>query len=130
MTSDVEGSKADLLESIKLNPDNTQSFVKLASVHMEQGNPQEAAQCFEDAIAKNPSDPDIYYHRGQVLFIMGSYPEAAQNYTMSMELDDNFVFSHIQLAVAEYKQGQSAKSMATFRRTLRVFPQRSEPQNY
>jgi import receptor subunit TOM70 len=61
---------------------------------------------------------------------MGEYKEAAENYTKSTELDDKFVFSHIQLAVAQYKAGEIGTSMATFRRTLRNFPSRSEPYNY
>ena len=65
-----------------------------------------------------------------MLFIMNEFADAATNYTKSSELDDTFVFSHIQLAVAQYKMGDLAKSMATFRRTLRQFPNRSEPSNY
>ncbi|KAF4582729.1 TOM (translocase of outer membrane) complex component [Pleurotus pulmonarius] len=128
--SDVDGAKADFNESIALIPSYTQSIVKLASVHMEQGNPTLAFEHFEQAIAQNPNDPDIYYHRGQVLFIMNQFQEAADDYTKSMTLDDTFVFSHIQLAVAQYKADQIGKSMATFRRTLQAFPDRSEPLNY
>lgn len=65
-----------------------------------------------------------------MLFIMNEFDEAAQNYTKSTQLDDQFVFSHIQLAVAQYKAGNLANSMATFRRTLKAFPYRSEPHNY
>ena len=65
-----------------------------------------------------------------VLFIMNEFTQAAENYTKSTELDDQFVFSHIQLAVAQYKSGNLAASMATFRRTLKAFPSRSEPHNY
>ena len=61
---------------------------------------------------------------------MGDYQQAAENYTKSTELDDAFVFSHIQLAVAQYKAGEIGTSMITFRRTLRTFPARSEPYNY
>ncbi len=61
---------------------------------------------------------------------MGEYDRAADDYTKSTSLDDKFVFSHIQLAVAQYKLGNIANSMATFRRTLKAFPDRSEPQNY
>jgi mitochondrial import receptor subunit TOM70 len=61
---------------------------------------------------------------------MNEFTEAAENYTKSSALDDQFVFSHIQLAVAQYKLGNLANSMATFRRTLKAFPGRSEPQNY
>jgi len=65
-----------------------------------------------------------------VLFIMNEFAGAAENYTKSSELDDQFVFSHIQLAVAQYKSDKLANSMATFRRTLKAFPHRSEPYNY
>ena len=61
---------------------------------------------------------------------MNKFEEAANDYIKSTELDDEFVFSHIQLAVAQYKSDQVAKSMATFRKTLKAFPQRSEPYNY
>ena len=61
---------------------------------------------------------------------MNDFAKAAENYTKSIELDETFVFSHIQLAVAQYKSGDVQKSMATFRRTLKAFPDRSEPQNY
>ncbi|KAG6907504.1 hypothetical protein DXG01_008648 [Tephrocybe rancida] len=130
LIGDVAGAKEDLLASVEVVPSFTQSIVKLASVHMEQGDAPSAFKCFEDAIKYNEKDPDIYYHRGQVFFIMNEFKQAAENYTQSTELDDTFVFSHIQLAVAQYKSGNIANSIATFRRTLKAFPQRSEPHNY
>ena len=79
---------------------------------------------------------DILSSRCQLLtpqlvhFIMNDFKQAAANYNKSTLLDDKFVFSHIQLAVAQYKEGQVANSMATFRKTLKAFPERSEPPNY
>ncbi|KAF5370164.1 hypothetical protein D9758_001407 [Tetrapyrgos nigripes] len=130
LTGDVDGAKNDFNESLKLVPSFTQSWVKIASVYMEQSDPAKAFECFDEAIKHNPHDPDIYYHRGQVLFIMNQFEEAAQNYTKSTSLDDKFVFSHIQHAVAQYKSGNLASAMAQFRRTMKEFPQRSEPCNY
>ena len=80
--------------------------------------------------ARVPLYSDSHASRSIVYFIMGQFAEAAENYTKSMALDDMFVFSHIQLAVAQYKSENLSSSMATFRRTLKKFPQRSEPQNY
>jgi import receptor subunit TOM70 len=65
LTGDIAGAEQDLLTSIELVPSFTQSLVKIASVHMEQGDPKKAFECFEKAIKYNPDDPDIYYHRGQ-----------------------------------------------------------------
>lgn len=46
-------------------PSFTQSWVKIASVYMEQGNAEKAFDSFEEAIKHDANDPDIYYHRGQ-----------------------------------------------------------------
>lgn len=61
---------------------------------------------------------------------MGNYATAADNYTKSSELDGTFAFSHIQLAVAQYKMGQIEKSFTTFQQTVAAFPDRSEVFNY
>lgn len=127
---EVSNAKQDLEESLRINPGLTQSLVKLASVCMEQGDAKAAFECFDKAITARPADPDIYYHRGQVHFIMNEFEKAAENYTKSTELDDTFVFSHIQLAVAQYKMGDVQKSMGKFRRTLTKFRDMSEPYNY
>jgi import receptor subunit TOM70 len=130
LTADTDGAKADLEESVKLVPSLTQSWVKIASVYMEQSDVTKTFEAFDEAIKHNASDPDIYYHRGQVSFIMNDFEKAAENYTESTRLDDTFVFSHIQLAVALYKLGEVPKSKAKFLRTLDAFPDRSEPPNY
>lgn len=66
--SDIEGAEQDLKASIDIVPSFTQSWVKIASVYMEQSNPQKTFECFEEAIKHNAEDPDIYYHRGQGTF--------------------------------------------------------------
>ncbi|KAG6849494.1 hypothetical protein H0H87_002734, partial [Tephrocybe sp. NHM501043] len=130
LVGDVGGAKEDLLASLEIVPSFTSSIVKLASVHMEQGDVDGAFRCFDDAIKYDAKDPDIYYHRGQVFFIMNKFSDAIENYKKSTELDDKFVFSHIQLAVALYKSDDVVGSIATFGKTLEAFPQRSEAQNY
>lgn len=77
----------DLEKSLDLVPSFVQAWVKIASVHMELGRsqrgsltveimltpvPGDAASAFGDfeaAIRNNPNDPDIYYHRGQGMFV-------------------------------------------------------------
>ena len=74
---EVVGAKEDLLESVKITPSSTYGLVKIASVHMEEGDPKKAFECFEEAIKHNPNDPDIYYHRGQGLHSRFLSPECA-----------------------------------------------------
>ncbi|ODN99615.1 mitochondrial outer membrane 72K protein [Cryptococcus wingfieldii CBS 7118] len=130
LIGDSEGARVDLQKSLDLMPDFVQSWVKIASVHMELGDPAGAFGDFEAAIRHNPNDPDIYYHRGQVYFITQEFDKALSDYTKSVELDDTFIFSHIQSAVAQYKMGNVGASMAAFRRILKQFPDRGDPSNY
>ncbi|KFZ05400.1 hypothetical protein V501_08396 [Pseudogymnoascus sp. VKM F-4519 (FW-2642)] len=121
---------ADLTKSIELNPSLTQSFIKRASMHLELGDKEAAAADFEKAMAQNDSDPDIFYHRAQLHFILGEFGDAAKDYQKSIDLDRDFIFSHIQLGVTQYKMGSIASSMATFKRTMKFFDQVPDVYNY
>ena len=64
-----------------------------------------------------------------VYFNLGNFRQATVDYNNSVLLDDQFVFSHIQLAVAQYEEGHADQSMAMFEETILAFPERSEPLN-
>lgn len=75
-------------------------------------------------------DPDIYYHRAQLHFILSEFADAAKDYQKSIDLDKDFIFSHIQLGVTQYKMGSIASSMATFRRCIKNFDKVPDVYNY
>ena len=79
---------------------------------------------------QNKDDPDIYYHRAQLHFILGEFAEAAKDYQKSIDLDRDFIFSQIQLGVTQYKMGSIASSMATFRRCIKNFDKVPDVYNY
>ncbi|SPO32096.1 probable mitochondrial precursor protein import receptor tom70 [Ustilago trichophora] len=121
---------ADLERSTSLRPNYVQSWVKKASVHMELSDKEAAFQDFDKAIEADAQDPDIYYHRGQVNFILGEFDSAIKDYEKSTSLDDTFIFSQVQYAVAHYKNGNIGHSTAAFRKLLRNFDTSSEAYNY
>ncbi|KAJ8114805.1 hypothetical protein ONZ43_g4818 [Nemania bipapillata] len=125
-----EQALEDLNKSIQLDPTMTQSYVKRASMHLEMGNRDKAAEDIESAIEQNEDDPDIYYHRAQLHFIHGEWQNAAKDYQKSIDLDNTFIFSHIQLGVTQYKMGSVASSMATFRRCIKNFSRVPDVYNY
>ncbi|KAK4963457.1 TOM (translocase of outer membrane) complex component [Elasticomyces elasticus] len=120
----------DLNKSIELDPALVQSYVKRASMHLEQSKREEAAHDFELAMSHNDQDPDIFYHRAQLHFILSEFKDAATDYQTSIDLDPKFIFSHIQLGVTQYKMGSIASSMATFRRCIKSFGDKSDVYNY
>lgn len=121
---------ADLEKSTTLRPKYVQSWVKKASVHMELSDKEAAFKDFDKAVEANSEDPDIYYHRGQVNFILGEFEAAIRDYEKSTSLDNTFIFSQVQYAVAHYKNGNTGHSTASFRKLLRNFDTSSEAYNY
>ncbi|CDZ97731.1 Translocase of outer mitochondrial membrane complex, subunit TOM70/TOM72 [Phaffia rhodozyma] len=130
LIGDKLGAKSDFGESLEVDKTLVQSRIKLASVDMELGDINDTFGEFEAAIAQDASNADIYYHRGQVYFIAGDLEKALTDYIKSSELDSTFIFSHIQKAVTQYRMGNVASAMASFRRVLKDFPDRSEAYNY
>ena len=127
--ADVEGAMADINRSIELRP-KANSYVKRASMYMELGDRTATLEDFQKAIEIDAEDPDIYYHRGQCNFIVQDFGVAAKDYQKSIDLDPDFVFSHVQLGVAQYKLNSIATSMATFRRCVARFADSPEVFNY
>ncbi|KMU80812.1 mitochondrial precursor proteins import receptor [Coccidioides immitis RMSCC 3703] len=130
LAGDADSAMKDLNKSIELDPSLVQSYIKRASLHLEMGNREAAADNFDLALQQNKDDPDIYYHRAQLHFILGELAEAAKDYQKSIDLDRDFIYSHIQLGVAQYKMGSVASAMATFRRTLKNFEDVADVYNY
>ena len=120
----------DFDKSIELDPTLTQSYIKRASISLELGDPVKAEQEFAQALEHNSNDPDVYYHRAQAHFIKGDLSDAQKDYQKSIDLDKDFIFSHIQLGVTQYKMGSIASSMATFRRCIKNFPKVPDVYNY
>ncbi|KAL1963457.1 hypothetical protein VTN77DRAFT_8358 [Rasamsonia byssochlamydoides] len=130
LQGDAQAALADLNKSVELQPSLVQSYIKRASLHLELGNKDAAADDFELAITHNKDDPDIYYHRAQLHFILGEFAEAAKDYQKSIDLDRSFIYSHIQLGVTQYKMGSVASAMATFRRSVKNFEDVPDVYNY
>ncbi|KAF9729573.1 TOM (translocase of outer membrane) complex component [Paraphaeosphaeria minitans] len=130
LQGDNEDALHDMDKSVELQQSLTQSFIKRASMHLELANPAAAEADFEAALTQNKDDPDIYYHRAQLHFIKAEFGEAAKDYQKSIDLDKDFIFSHIQLGVTQYKMGSIASSMATFRRCMKNFPHVPDVYNY
>ncbi|EPS39423.1 hypothetical protein H072_6827 [Dactylellina haptotyla CBS 200.50] len=130
LKGDSADALADVTKSIEIDPTMTQSYIKRASMVLETGDKDAAEEDFNRAIAVNPEDPDIYYHRAQLHFITLEYSEAARDYQKSIDLDREFIYSHIQLGVTQYKQGSVASSFATFRRCQKNFDKSPDVYNY
>ncbi|KAK9480930.1 mitochondrial precursor protein [Lipomyces japonicus] len=129
LKTDNESAVESLEKSIELNP-TAQAYIKLATLNVELDKPDVASSLFEAAVKADPNLPDIYYHRGQINFIMTQFTEAAKDFQKAIDLNNNWALAHIQLAVTQYKMGSASSAMAGFTRCLKKFPDNPDVYNY
>ncbi|KAJ3242304.1 TOM (translocase of outer membrane) complex component [Chytriomyces hyalinus] len=130
LKGDISLSMEFLDKSLAIEPNNTNTLIKRASIFMERQDLEGALREYQRAEIINPKDPDLYYHRGQVRFLTGDIPAAIKDYKKSLELDNEFVYAHIQLAVALYKNDDQSGADKTFIKALRKFSGVAEVYNY
>ncbi|KAJ1533782.1 TOM (translocase of outer membrane) complex component, partial [Nowakowskiella sp. JEL0078] len=120
----------DFNKAAELNPKDTNTLIKRASVFMEKGEIERAVEQFDDAQRIDTQDADLYYHRGQVRFLTGDLTGAVEDYERSIALDGNMLYANIQLGVSQYKMGDIGVSEATFLKATRKFSTSPEIYNY
>lgn len=130
LANSMEPAIADLEESLKLDPENIQTHIKLASCLLEKGELEPSLELFDRAAMIKSDDPDLYYHRAHIKFMLNQYEDAIEDYKKSAELDPSFVFCYIQQGVAYYRNGSTPTAIKTFEDASKNFPNSPDLHNY
>jgi len=130
LANSMEQAIADLEESLKLDPENIQTHIKLASCLLEKGELEPSLELFDRAAMISSDDPDLYYHRAHIKFMLNQYEDAIEDYKKSAELDPSFVFCYIQQGVAYYRNGSTPTAIKTFEDAAKKFPNSPDLHNY
>ncbi|CAL9730175.1 mitochondrial import receptor subunit Tom70p [Monosporozyma unispora] len=146
MKADIITAQDNLNESIKLHP-RVKANVFLAMIladkwatsMMQAGTTQsndeqidneklrqQYLSKFDDAIALDPTNPIIYYHRGQISFIAQEYSSSRADFTKSIELNPNNCFPYIQLACLAYRENNFTDCEKQFTEARKRFPLQPE----
>jgi len=130
LANSMEAAISDLEESLKLDPENIQTHIKLASCLLEKGELEPSLELFDRAAMIKSDDPDLYYHRAHIKFMLNQYEDAIEDYKKSAELDPSFVFCYIQQGVAYYRNGSTPTAIKTFEDASKNFPNSPDLHNY
>lgn len=105
-------------------------YVVLALIAADKGDYLSADAEFTKAIEMNPEDPNIYYHYGQVYYLIGDLTKAQSNFEKAKSLNPKNVFAHIQLACITYRHNDVQKCFEMFNQAKSIFPTAPEIPNY
>ncbi|CAM9122880.1 unnamed protein product [Ascophyllum nodosum] len=134
LKKDMDGSLESLRRATVADPFNAKSWVKKGSVLSDLGRNDEALECFKAAQEINPSDPDLYLHRGQGYLLSNDFRKASKDLQKSVDLCPTVPISWAILGVALFKLGitdeQSSSSveecLEVMEDALERFPENSE----
>jgi import receptor subunit TOM70 len=105
-------------------------YVVLALIAADKGDYLSADAQFTKAIKMNPEDPNIYYHYGQVFYLIGDLSKAQSNFEKAKSLNPNNVYALIQLACITYRHKDVEKCFEMFNQAKALFPTAPEIPNY
>ena len=97
---------------------------------LTQGKTSEAVGILRTALAKNPSDEDLNFRLGKILYKQGKYQEAIEKLTVSLtKLDKNstdYKEAVQMLGLSHYVSGHLADSIPYFEQLIKWSPENNE----
>lgn len=124
-----EDAKSYVEKALSICP-RPRMHVVLALIAADKGDYLSADAEFTKAIGMNPEDPNIYYHYGQVYYLIGDLKKAQLNFEKAKSLNPKNVFAYIQLACITYRHNEIQKCFEMFNQAKALFPTSPEIPNY
>lgn len=107
---------------LQTDPDHAEAWHLRGVTHAEQGNLQEAADCFQKA-GQIDSQSALYpYNLGLALKMLGKFGEAVDAYQLAIERNEDFLEARNNLGTALIAQRRDLEAADCFRELVRRHP--------
>lgn len=114
-----------LRRAVRLRPDYSAAWEVLGTALLQTA-PDDALQCFAEAVRIDPGNGSAHYGFGNALLMGGRENEAASQFRKAIELLPSYTQAHNNLAIALTNLGQIEPAIAEFRETLRLRPEHAK----
>lgn len=121
LKNDLMGARDILNKSLEIYP-TPNTYIFMALTVADNGQDDGYSALFNKAIELDPKASSVYYHRGQLYFIMQDYDKAKQDFNKAQECDPENLFPYIQLACLAHRQDQHDECEKLFEQATKKFP--------
>jgi tetratricopeptide (TPR) repeat protein len=104
---DRDGAKDDLETYLAVNPDNSEALGLIGKTYAEEGAIYEALPYLNMNIEKNPGEATAFSIRGDAWLAARTWDKAAEDYTMSLDLDPENADVNLNLGIALINSGKT-----------------------
>ncbi|GAB4137837.1 MAG: hypothetical protein Tsb009_05620 [Planctomycetaceae bacterium] len=113
-------------DALRLDLGHVESLKTLGESAFTQNRPEEALRYFTKAVEANATDPQIYFHLGQVQERLNQPADAAKSYEHAIHLKPDFLQPHLRLACVLTRAGQPVDAVTVYRKALQLNPETPE----
>ena len=98
--------------------DESNRFLRLALVQMEQGQTSAALESAREAVKRDPKNPEAHHYLGLILMNLSEYDQSIEHLQEAVKLDPHFTDAHNVLGVVYRETKQYDKALKEFQAAL------------
>ena len=106
--------------AIEFEPGRAEPHFRLGDLLAQQGNPEEAADCYRRALALEPGMAAAHHNLAAALMVQSRLDEALGHLRQALALDPNLVQAHLNIGNVLLAQSRYADAAAQYRRGLAI----------
>lgn len=103
---------------LKLKPNESRAYSRLASIYKKQGRKQKAQAAYEKAVEFNPSSVSARYNLGLLLLAKKKWQEALDQFQAVVNLDNNNARAFFNLGRANYRLKNYGHALSHYQKAL------------
>ncbi len=117
------------MKALSLNKTNPHALVKLGNINYENHDTDQAIKNYYLAIKEKPHDAHLRFNLGLCLQQKEMWPEAAEEFAKTVELDTHHLKAHLYASAAYEKLQQPEKAIAVLEQAVSLDPQSFDAQH-
>ncbi len=107
-SGDRPGARRELLRYLAIDPDNTEALGMTGRLFAEEGEIYQALPYLNENVEKHPGEPLAFSLRGDAWLAARTWDKAAEDYSMSLDLEPDNGIVNLNLGIALVNDGRSA----------------------
>lgn len=118
----LQKAKDLMSEVARNNPADIETWIILAQVNAQLGNPPEVERCCREIIAVMPGSVDAHFHLASALQLQGRHEEAANVFGRVLQLNPNHVQALVSMGKIFHHQDKYDDAMVYYQKALALAP--------